>query len=141
MQNEIYSGVEAEGRLKGIHTLFSKLPCLAAVEAARERGISHVFFGVRGHELSDSDFAELDRLRYGAIPETWTITIQVRLERAGFIPAWAFSRCHVLLYHQFHMADLLSKDVEIKLENVCFAAVYTAPQMIDLTYVRDRNIQ
>jgi hypothetical protein len=141
MTNEMYSGLEAEGRLKGVHTLFSQQPCLAAVEAARERGISHVFFGVRGHELSDSDFAELDRLIPGAIPPEWTITIQVRIDRAHTIPAWALSRCHVLLYMPLHMADLLSKDVEVKLENSAWAAVYGNPQMIDLTYVRDKEIK
>lgn len=140
MTNEMYSGIEAEGRLKGVHTLFSKQPCLAAVEAAKERGISHVFFGVRGHELSSSDFEELERLIPAAIPPEWIITIQVRLDRSYTIPAWAFSRCHVLLYEALYVADFLGKDVEVKLENNEWAAVYSKPQMIDLTYVRDRNI-
>ncbi len=138
--NEMYVGLEAEGRLKGILTLFSMRPCLAAIEAAKEHGSSHVFFGARGHELDESDFAELDRLRYGSIPETWTITLQVAVPCAHRIPAWAFSRCHILLYMPMLVADLLSKDVEVKLENSGWAAVYTNPQMIDLTYVRDRNL-
>lgn len=141
MTNQMYIGIEAEGRLKGVLTLFSQRPCLAAVEAAKTQGTSHIFFGVRGHELDEADFAELDRLRWGAIPETWTVTIQVAMPLAHRIPAWAFSRCHVLLYQPMIIADLLGKDVEVKLENSGWAAVYTNPQMIDLTYVRDRNIQ
>lgn len=140
MTNEMYVGVEAEGRLKGVLTLFSQRPCAAATEAARTHGASHVFFGARGHELDEFDYAELNRLRYGSIPETWTITVQVALPLAHKIPAWVFSRCHVLLYAPMQIADLLSKDVEIKLENSQWAAVYTDPQMIDLTYVRDRNL-
>ena len=140
MPNEMYVGIEAEGRLKGVLTLFCQRPCLAAAAAAMEHGASHVFFGARGHELDHVDFAELDKLRYGAIPETWTITVQVAIPLAHRIPAWVYSRCHVLLYMPMQIADMLAKDVEVKLENSQWAAVYTNPQMIDLTYVRDRNL-
>lgn len=140
MDNEIYHGVEAEGRLKGVPTVFAKRPCLQAVEHAKSLSISHVFFGIRGHRLIAEDYETLDKLLFSAIPPTWIISLHVELDRACAIPAWAYERCHVLLYAPLSIAGLLSGDVEIKLENHAIAAVYTRPQMIDLTYVRDREL-
>lgn len=140
MTNEIYHGVEAEGRLKGVPTVFAKRPCLEAVELAKSLSISHVFFGVRGHRLDAEDYEQLDKLLFSAIQPTWIISLHVELDRACTIPAWAYERCHILLYAPFPVAALLSGDVEVKLENHATAAVYTRPQMLDLTYVRDVNI-
>lgn len=137
----MYHGVEAEGRLKGIPTLFSKIPCTEAVEFAFKIPVTHVFFGVRGHELTAEDFEALEKLLYGSIPAAWIVSIQVALARYHAIPAWAFDRCHILLYGPLPMAQNLRLDIEVKLEDQKFAAIYTNPQILDLTYVRDKELK
>ena len=141
MTNEIFTGVEAEGRLKGVPTVFSQHPCLEAVEEARKHGYTHVFFGAKGHELTKEDYEELIKLIDGAIPPHMIVTLHSAVGRAHMIPLELWPRCHVLLYMSATIAPLLDGDVEVKLENRSHAAVYTRPQMIDLTYIYDKEVK
>lgn len=139
--NEVFIGMEAEGRLRGVHTLFSQRPTVDACSKAHKAGVTHIFFGARGYELTTEDFDNLEKLRYGAIPESWIITVHVALALAHRIPAWAFSRCHVLLFHPCGIAGQLAHcDIEVKLEDFRTACVYSKPQHIPLDYVYDRNV-
>jgi hypothetical protein len=139
VSNDIYIGTEAEGRLKGVQTVFAQRPSLEAVGVATKCGITHVFFGVRGHRLLEEDYETLEKLLGAAIPPEWIVSLHVELERASFIPAWAVARCHILLHAPLAFAPFLSGDVEVKLENRWIAAVYSRPQILDLTYVRDQE--
>lgn len=141
MENEIFTGYEAEGRLKGVPTVFSQRPCIEAANVCRKVGYTHIFFGARGHILTAGDYQELERLMFAAIASTWVVTVHVPLDRAHEIPAWVIGRCHVLLYQTVRWSThLLAGDVEVKLESDLQAAIYSNPQMIDLHYVYDRNV-
>lgn len=138
--NEIFSGIEAEGRLKGTPTVFSQHPCIEAVEFAKAQGFTHVFFGARGHVLTPEDMTELERLLLSVIPPTWIITLHVRVADCWRISAMFYERCHILLYMPFPLPRSLGTyDVEVKLEDHNFAAVFGNPQIVDLAYVHDRN--
>lgn len=136
----IFSGIEAEGRLKGVPTIFSERPCLEAVEEARRLGYTHIFFGAKGHVLSKEDYEELLKLMHGGIPPEMLVTLHVPILKAHEVPLELWSVCHVLLYIGTVVAPLLGGDVEIKLENRTHAAVYARPQMIDLSYIYDKEV-
>lgn len=139
MDNEIFIGVEAEGRLSGLPTVFAQRPSFAVLDKATKAGVTHILLGARGHILDDEDYQEL-HLLLSVIPQTWILTLHVPLDKATDIPSWAMARCHVVLYARCPIATALGGDVEVKLENALVAAIYTAPQMRPLHYVYDRNI-
>jgi hypothetical protein len=143
VDNQIYVGIEAEGRLRGVPTVFSQRPCTRAAEIANERGINHIFFGVRGHELSASDyevlFEMLDCDSFGGIRRETIVSLHVAIDRLVDVPAWALSRCHTMLYMPFAAPELLNMDIEVKLENQRTAAIFSRPQMLDLVYLSDKD--
>jgi hypothetical protein len=137
----IYYGIEAEGRFKGLPTIFSSRVCIGALEQAREHKVTHICFGVRGHSITVDEYNVLvDFILTGAIPEDWIITIHQDIEDAPKIPMDVWNRCHKILYMQVDNARMLSDDVEIKLEDRLTAAVYGNPQIVQLHYVRDKEI-
>ena len=136
--NEIYTGVEAEGRLQGVPTVFSKMVDICAWEVAHFQGIGHICFGVRGHTIVKDEYDTL--LRMIDEGSRHIITVHQHLEASSFIPASIWARCHVMLYQDLPEASLLGNDVEIKLENHLMAAVFSRPQMISLDYVHDKEV-
>lgn len=134
---EIFIGIEAEGRLRGVQTVFVAGPPSTAEQLiASSKGITHIFYGARGYVLTSDDYERIAAL---AIPSEWCVTVHVPLDRAASIPAFILSRCHVLLYAKAPSA-VLAADTEIKLEDSARAAIYGSPMMINLEYVYDRTI-
>jgi len=139
--NDMYVGIEAEGRLKGVPTVFCQRPCIAATEHVKRLGYTHVFFGVRGYRLSAEDYTRLEGLLFSAIPPSWVVSLHVHLSETQRIPAWAWERCHILLYQEIDIPKILHAcDVELKLENFSHAIVYGNPELIALAYVRDKDL-
>lgn len=139
--NEIFRGVEAEGRLKGVPTIFSRMVDPEAVDQGAEDNVTHIFFGFRCHVLTPADFDRLKKICDDYAEQAFLFTVHVPLRKASAIPSWVWPRCHVLLYQDTDVVTLLGHDVELRLQDEQHCAVYGRPEIIPVHYVHDRPVR
>jgi hypothetical protein len=143
--DKFFIGYEAEGRFKGVPTLFVRGFHKEAWATATEYGLNHIYFGAGkefclGGAMDDlAMFVVLNQLRVKGVCRSF-LTLEHPLKRVDEIPAIVWEASRVILSHDVPVPHALLRDTEIKLENASTALVYGNPQVIDLSYVHDRPL-
>lgn len=132
-----FTGVEAEGRLRGVPTLFVRGFDYEKVEdLLQHTPHAHVMFGAKGSILDHTELCGLQALLPHKRPGL-LVTLHHPLDQADIIPATLASRVHLLLYLSSDIAPLLTGDVEVKIENETHAMIYGSPHAVPLAYLYD----
>jgi hypothetical protein len=113
--------------------------CQEVRDHAKFGSFPHVCLGCRGYVLDAHDLAELDAF-LDCLPDGLIVTLQHPLVRSSELTLNMWAKCHVLLYHKLSVTPLLLTNTEVKLEDNNTCAVYSSPQVIDITYAKDRAV-
>lgn len=146
MPAELFEGIEAEGRLRGVPTLFMRGWDIdlfrRIVRRLEHQNCCHLMVGAGGYILTVRDLEEMERVMFepqSSTKEAPLVTLHHPLTQAGQIPVTVCSTCHLLLYAP-SIPAVLRGDVEIKLEDSKVALVYSNPVAVPLAYLYDRPV-
>ncbi len=149
--NGLFVGYEAEGRLRGLKTFFITGSALQHaginVVAKISSDVHHVYIGA-SKSFIDSDRWDvvvnfMASLRALAVFRDILFTVEHPLERAGEVPASVLRDARLIFSLSIDSVPLVgpTTDIEIKIEDSRTALVYSNPQVIDLSYVKDRILE
>lgn len=138
-------GVEAEGRLRGVRTLFIEGPDVPQLRLGQDpvaEKCSHIYLGANGRPLSVNGLRDLAAdLESGKVEHWLVITVEVPAEMAPSVPREVYARCRVILNAKVPEGVAIAPDVEVKLTGERTAVVLTPVHRLDLTYVLDRGVE
>ena len=146
----MFTGIEVEGRFKGIRTLFipmtGEVPDpLKATSKARELNISHIYYGAGRHKVYRqcdinliSAYLSMDESPYNHF--LWTIETHIETCRAFPHSMFNIHGVRFVFSTNAPCPKPGRSTIEVKLDGPSSALIFSNPQEIDTTYTLDKEL-